>query len=418
MPGRARLLVIGVGFSVAGLAASGGAGASLAAPRDLQFVVTSDAHYGITRPRFRGQSGVDARVVNAALVAAINRLPATAFAEDGGLRAGETVGAIDFVAEDGDVANREEAGADGTIQSAAASWSQFAADYINGLTVTDAAGRRAPVFVVPGNHEVANAVGFYRPMTPPTDVSAMVAIYNLMVRPATPLTKATYEYRRDRVFTSRDIDGVHFVFVTVWPDSETRAWMEKDLRRVGASTPVVIFTHDQPDAQARHFINPNGRHDINARDRFENLLSDTLTDGTTTKVAPVAEQRALEAFFYRHPNITAYFHGNSNWNQFYDWTGPDHTVAVHTFRVDSPMKGRFSRKDETALSFQVATLDPASRTLTVRECLWNTVPSDPSAPLVWGASTTVALSPRPAPPGATSSSRAPRVRALSAQFRH
>jgi hypothetical protein len=97
----------------------------------------------------------------------------------------------------------------------------------------------------------------------------------------------------------------------------------------------------------------------------------------------------------RHPNVSAYFHGNSNWNQFYDWTGPRHSIALHTFRVDSPMKGAVSANDETKLSFQVATIDMTSRTMTVRECLWDADPARPAAPVSWGASTTVALSPRP-----------------------
>src|SRR5262249_12315274 len=160
--------------------------------------------------------------------------------------------------------------------------------------------------------------------------------------------------------------------------------MERDLEGVGATTPVIIFTHDQPDGEAKHFKNPNRRHDINATDQFENLLSDTLADGMTTSDSTVVEQRALERFLRNHPNVTAYFHGNSNWNQFYDWTGPAHTARLHTFRVDSPMKGSVSAKDETKLSFQVATLDAATKTLTVRECLWNTVPADPFKAVVWG----------------------------------
>jgi hypothetical protein len=28
-----------------------------------------------------------------------------------------------------------------------------------------------------------------------------------------------------------------------------------------------------------------------------------------------------------------------NFNQFYDWTAPDHSVVLHTFRIYSPMKG-------------------------------------------------------------------------------
>jgi hypothetical protein len=34
------------------------------------------------------------------------------------------------------------------------------------------------------------------------------------------------------------------------------------LKSVPATTPVVIFTHDPPEADSRHFINPNGNHQI------------------------------------------------------------------------------------------------------------------------------------------------------------
>jgi hypothetical protein len=62
---------------------------------------------------------------------------------------------------------------------------------------------------------------------------------------------------------------------------------------------------------------------------------------------------------------------------------------LHTFRVDSPMKGAVSGDDETRLSFQVAAIEPATRMLTVRECLWNADPPRPS--LTWGESRTVPL---------------------------
>ena len=78
--------------------------------------------------------------------------------------------------------------------------------------------------------------------------------------------------------------------------------------------------------------------------------------------------------------------GNSNWNEFYDWRGPDGRIRLHAFRVDSPMKGRFSANDESRLSFHVATVDLATMTMTVRECLWNQGP-DP----LWGAVRTVTL---------------------------
>jgi hypothetical protein len=237
-------------------------------------------------------------------------------------------------------------------------------------------------------------------MTPRVDKTAMVEIYNLMMSPELRKTPASYDYSRDKVLVSHDVGGIHFMFITIWPDGKTRDWMETDLRNVSPTVPVIVFTHDSPDVAAKHFVNPNGTHDINEIDQFENLLSDTFADTVkkkaTIETPAIAEQKAWEAFVRKHPNITAYFHGDNNWNQFYDWTGPDNTVVLHTFRVDSPMKGHFSAVDETKLSFQIATIDTHSRTLTVREVLWNADPHHPESPVTWGGSTTVALSPRPA----------------------
>ena len=55
------------------------------------------------------------------------------------------------------------------------------------------------------------------------------------------------------------------------------------------------------------------------------------------------------------------------------------------------MKGAVSAGDERRLSFHVATIDTGTGALTVRECLWNTAPNDPLAPLAWGESRTVSL---------------------------
>jgi hypothetical protein len=357
----------------------------------IQFVFTSDAHYGITRAAFRGASNVDAQTVNAALVQQINTLPSRTLPDDGGLRGGERVGPIDFVAEGGDVANRSEIVETGVIQSATVSWSQFKADYVDGLTVTDPEGRRAALYIVPGNHDVSNAVGFYRPMRPLIDKTMMVEAYNLMMAPVVGRTAASYAYARDRVLTSRDLGGVHFVFLTVWPDSVARVWLEGDLKRFSPTTPVVVFAHDQPEGESKHFTNPNGAHDINPVDRFEDLLSDPLLDGSTPESTDLIEQEAWEEFVRRHSNVKAYFHGNSNWNEFYEWQGPHRAIALHAFRADSPMKGKLSAADETRLSFQLATIDTATLKMTVRECLWNADPGNPATPVRWGATSTVEL---------------------------
>jgi hypothetical protein len=335
----------------------------------VRFAFTSDAHYGLTRSTFRGRGTVSAHDVNAALVSDLNALAAT-------------VGTFDFVVEGGDVANRAEI--DDHVQPPALSWAQFKADYVDGLTLRTTAGGKTPVYVVPGNHDASNAIGFYRAMSPAIDKTPMAEIYNLMMAPARRTT-ATFDYESDRVLTSRDAEGVHFVFLTVWPDSLGRAWLARDLERVGASTPVVVFTHDQPDAQSKHFTNPNGAHDINAADKFENLLSDTFADGKTVAADDAIEQAAWETFVRQHPNITAYFHGNSNWNEFYVWSGPQRSVSLHTFRVDSPMKGSFSESDERRLSYHVVTIDTSTMTMTVRERLWNTAS--------WGDMATVSLRP-------------------------
>src|SRR5215471_6985415 len=91
----AALLVLG--------ARSGAQGAGV-----IQFIFTSDQHYGLTRPTFRGDSNVRSAVVNAAVVRQMNALPRLVLPGDRGVRAGQPVGPIDFVVVGGDVANRAE----------------------------------------------------------------------------------------------------------------------------------------------------------------------------------------------------------------------------------------------------------------------------------------------------------------------
>src|SRR5215813_9862746 len=87
-----------------------------AQPAQIQFIFASDVHYGISKDVFRGKTAVDAHLVNAALVAQINRVPEATFPADGGIRADKAVGVFDFVAIGGDIANREEVSGPGTIQ--------------------------------------------------------------------------------------------------------------------------------------------------------------------------------------------------------------------------------------------------------------------------------------------------------------
>jgi hypothetical protein len=356
----------------------------------LQFVFTSDPHYGLTKTTFQGASNVDASIVNAALVKQLNSLNGIVLPNDGGLQAGQAIGFVDAVITGGDVANREEASS--SIQSAASFWTQFSKDYITNLTLTDRNKQKTALYIVPGNHDVTNAIGYYSVMVPPTDASSMIGMYNLCMQPAVPKTTATYSYSTDKVHYSRDIQGVHFMFLNLWPDSSERVWMAKDLQNVSSTTPVLLFMHSIPNVEARFFTNPNSTQNINATDKFENLVPEVFKDGAKTinDVANI-EQRAFVDFLKLRPNIKAYFHGHNNYNQFYVWQGPDNNISLNCFRADSPMKGTTSVTDETKLSFQFVTIDTTSKNMTVRECLWNPTPSNPAAAVSWGASITVSL---------------------------
>jgi hypothetical protein len=215
----------------------------------------------------------------------------------------------------------------------------------------------------------------------------MAGIYNRMLHPARPRTAATYNYATDKIHFFRDVAGIRLVFLDCWPDSTDQAWMAGALR---AGTPTLLFTHANPDVEPRFFTNPNGNHGIDSADKFENLLPEVYRDGTTVNGTTAIEQRGFVDFLQRHPEIKAYFHGHNNYTEFYTWQGPDKNISLPCFRVDSPMKGKFSSKDETRLAFELITIDLRSRKMTVRECLWNTVPGDASV-LRWGAVRTIRL---------------------------
>ncbi len=380
-------------------------------PHSTTFMYTSDAHYGIKRAPFSGMSS--AQQVNGAMIGVMNSLQTAKLPADGGINAGETIGPVDFAVETGDAANR----ADSTVYpypkaTAAYTWPQFAADYLTTLNLKDRNGNKAPLFMTPGNHDVTNAIGYYKaPLNAASglDATAYVAIYNLMMKPATALTNTAFigstpdsataaaSYAGNRVVTSRDVNGVHFVFVGMWPDSIARPLIDTDLSHVSSTTPVILFTHDQPDAESKHFTNPISPFTINSTNKFENLLSDVFAEATpfntpysdaagTTAIASTIEQSAFVTWLKTHKNIVAYFHGNDNANEFYTYTGPANDLSLNVFRVDSPMKGNISATDPTKLSFQVISIDSTAKNMTVREYLWNTK--------TWGSSKTVSLAPR------------------------
>src|SRR5262249_13225661 len=156
---------------------------------------------------------------------------------------------IDFVVIGGDVATRAEKG----VQPAAASWREFEHDYVQALRLRAHDGAAARLFVVPRNHDLSNAVGSPTPLTPDHDATALAGIYSMMM--GRTLTAASFDAARDVVNTSRSIGGIHFVFLSIWPDSAERIWLSRDLDTVAAKTPVLLVAHDPPIADAKHFTN-------------------------------------------------------------------------------------------------------------------------------------------------------------------
>ncbi len=325
------------------------------AQRQVRFAFVSDLHYGLRR-EFRGADASSAEVCRA-MADAVRSLPDMEFPEDGGIGAGNRIGALDFVVCGGDIANRMEVG----IQTAAASWAQFAAEWlVPGMP---------EVLLLPGNHDLSNAIGYTRPLSA-LDATSAAEIYNRTMNPVSPRTAATFDFTTDKVHYTVEREGIRFVFAGMWLDTPTRKWLDEELRGAADSLPCLLFTHLEPQAEAQRFTNPYGDHSINPTDGFENLLCDTCSVGR--KGCPLREYRSVEGFLAVHPEVKAWFHGHTNYNQFYDWHGADGTISLPVFRVDSPMKGELSAADERLLSFQVVAIDPAERCMTVREYRWNT----------------------------------------------
>ncbi|MEI6215060.1 MAG: metallophosphoesterase family protein [Desulfuromonadales bacterium] len=418
------------GFTYASLAAvvalsgmiAGCGGGSDNSAKTATFLYTSDAHYGIKRTGsyvFDGYS--NAQQVNAKMVSVMNTMPGTAFPNDNGLNAGGTVN-VDFAIQTGDISNRSQndvasTGYAGFAQSAYDSWKQFEATYLNGL--------KFPFYLVPGNHDVSNAIGYTKDLSPKTDGSVLAFIYNMFVKPGTFDTSSkaaaqasyngtTYQDATKKVFYSKDIAGVHFMFINMWPDTAAQAWMDADLAKISSDMPAVIFTHDQPDVEGKHLTDPTGTTVFS--NKYENLVTNVgkfskpAGDATDT----VDAEKTFTTFLQRHKNIVAYFHGNDNFNQLNTcdsagnntspaqlpgtgrgcYKGQDNSVLLPEFRVDSPMKGNYSglgysgsgNADPNVLSYQVVSFDSDKKLMTVREYFWRAKK--------WGSSATVSLAPR------------------------
>jgi predicted MPP superfamily phosphohydrolase len=354
--------------------------------RYVSFIFLSDTHYGFTRPHFRGKDSVSAIAPNRAMIDAINRLPGMILPEDDGAGAGTRLASFDGLVITGDLVNRQEPPA----PAATVSWNDFSTDYFHRLTIKNPQGSHTPLWLVPGNHDVSNAIGYYRKMIPGKDPASMIGIYNFEMNPPIPVTQESFSFQQHKTHYTRSIGSVHFVFMTIWPDSTERIWLDEAVSKFPTAEPILLFVHDPADGDPKHFSNPNGEREIRIGDRFENVIEEIYKDSSAPGPT-LLEETKWEEWLLKHPSVKAYFHGHENYTEFYNYTGPHNKLHLPVFRCDSPMKGRYSAKDETRLSFQVVIIDTKTGQLTSRECLWNTEPSHPEKELIWGHSKTISI---------------------------
>jgi len=398
----------------------------------VNFVYTSDNHYGIVRPIFRGAFNVAGQTVNEAMIEKINALPGLTFPSDGGVGAGQAVGHIDLLVDTGDFANRSEPQAAVTanpslnylgstvsypgmsvytVDVSSVTWSQYQHDFLGDantgnragglLTLKDSQGLGIPVFLSPGNHDVSDAIGMNGKIPAANvDASSYVQIYNRMAAYSgkAPINTNVFANPADytnvnlRVNYSFDVGGVHVQVVNMFPDRNILDWMTADLGSVAASTPVFVFCHapvNMAAGETKVFGNPTNTSSSAGADIPFAL---TGTDSATTYKDMNSAKQCVADWLMQHPNVRAMFNGHDNFNGSTNWNGQDangNLIAardaawqgVTLFRVDSPMKGNISGSSatgplagigmETNLSFQVYSYDTAARKLTEREYLWN-----------------------------------------------
>jgi len=348
----------------------------------IHFIFTSDVHFGLQKEHFRNNEKVSALEVNKAMVQAMNQLPSVHLPNDHGVQQNRPVNGIDALIITGDIANRMEGG----IQSATESWKQFTTIFIDSLHLKNQHGTNTDLWVMPGNHDMSNAIGFHRPMSPQKDPGSMIGIYNLMF-PDQPIND--FDSTVHRIHYSKELNGIHFIFLSLFPDSAERVWMEQDLKKVKTETPVLLFAHSIPEVEPRFFENPNGIHDINNEDKFENLVPERYKDAKDLKGQTTLEQNGFVDFLKKHANIKVYFHGHENFTEYYQYKGPENNISLTCIRTDSPMKGKVSSKDETQLAFELVSINTNLNMLTVREILWNANRNATS--FIWGKSKNISL---------------------------
>jgi hypothetical protein len=349
----------------------------------INFIFTSDLHYGITR-NFHGATA-DAQTVNEAMIDQMNALPQVELPNGEG-----KVGTVEFVAITGDITNR---GA--KASPAGVSWQKFQDDYLGRdnagghgsggrLNLKGQDGKNIPVYMQVGNHDVNNAIGY---PDVPLDTTPFVQISNRMLGTSWTVSSAEpLDFPARQMNYAVDHGGVHMMFVNMWPDRKIQAWMEEELKKAGRAAPAFVFAHVPLDpGETKLFRNPAAPTTYTTT--YVGSIPFTIGAGGDYASTKAAKAELVD-WLARHKQVKAYFFGHDNFREYATLTpdAADPGATVGMFRADSPMKGSASGKDEKKLSFNVFTMDTRAWTLTAREYLWNAGEGGE-----WGASATVSI---------------------------
>jgi len=233
---------------------------------------------------------------------------------------GSPVGAIDMVIETGDIANRMEVVTQCPSAKRRRSWAQFSIDYINGLNLFDQSSNRGASLACAGQsrrqqrHRILHAHGADHAAT------SMAGSTIFMAESGRPLTAST-SLRADKIQllggSRRHPHGVpQYV-----PDSASGRGSGTTSRRSTRARPCSSSCTIRPPS-IQHFINPNGLHDINTVDKFENLPRGSTRRAPTINAPSTIEQRAFATFLKAHKNVVAYSTATPT-HAVHDWNGPD-----------------------------------------------------------------------------------------------
>lgn len=210
------------------------AGAEPAAPPTITFFVCSDSHFG-----YEGMSEL-----NRVVVEQMNALPGTPYP----LEVGGTVDAPRGLVFTGDTTD------DGTLEE----FAEF--EWVYGLTGKDGL-LRFPVFEAIGNH----------------DVNSESPIKDRVSR------------RHGDIHYAWDWDDLRMICLDMYPDAVTRAWLERELDRVGPDRPVIPYFHYS-------------------------------IEGPYSESWPEDDKRAFGSVLAGH-NVLAIFHGHYHRYGHYAWNG-------------------------------------------------------------------------------------------------